>query len=129
MLDKGEPIRALLERLRSQGGELREDITTILTAFGQPRNASSSQLLVEPLSERELEVLRLLAPGLSNGEIAQRLILSVGAVKSHVHRIIEKLGVTSRTQAVALARDLALFYGDLFLTWAAKQSKLKTKIS
>jgi ATP/maltotriose-dependent transcriptional regulator MalT len=107
-VDKGEPMKALLQRLKPQGGELREYILTVLAAFGQPRSASPSQPLVEPLSERELDVLRLLEQGLSNGEIAQRLVVSVGTVKSHVHSIINKLGVSSRTQAVAQARALKL---------------------
>ena len=46
---------------------------------------------------------------MSNGEIAERLVVSVGTVKTHVHTIIDKLGVRSRTQAVARARELALF--------------------
>jgi LuxR family maltose regulon positive regulatory protein len=107
-VDKGEPMKALLERLRSQGGESREYILAILAAFGQPCGASPSQLLVETLSERELDVLRLLEQGMSNGEIAQRLVVSIGTVKSHVHSIIDKLGVSSRTQAVAQARVLKL---------------------
>lgn len=107
-VDKGEPLKALLERLKSQGGELKEYILTILSAFGQPCRTSPSQALVEPLSERELDVLRFLAEGLSNGEIARRLVVSVGTVKSHVHSIINKLDVSSRAQAVARGRDLAL---------------------
>jgi len=107
-VDKGEPMKALLERLRSQGGELKGYILTILSAFDQPCKASPSQPIVEPLSERELEVLRLVAEGMSNGEIAQLLIVSVGTVKTHVHSIIDKLGVRSRTQAVARAREFGL---------------------
>jgi LuxR family maltose regulon positive regulatory protein len=107
-LDKGEPLKALLNRLKSQGGELKGYVQTILAAFNQPCKASQSQLLVEPLSERELEVLRLLEQGMSNGEIAQRLVVSVGTVKTHVHSIIDKLGVQSRLQAVARATELKL---------------------
>ena len=68
----------------------------------------SGQALVEPLSERELEVLRLVADGLSNREIADALILAVGTVKAHVHNIYGKLGVQSRTQAIARAMKLDL---------------------
>jgi len=107
-VDKGEPLKALLERLKSQGGELKEYILTLLAAYGEISRAPFPQPLVESLSERELDVLRLLAEGLSNGEIAQRLIVSVGTVKTHVHNIIEKLGVSNRTQAVARSRELAL---------------------
>jgi LuxR family transcriptional regulator, maltose regulon positive regulatory protein len=107
-VDKGEPMKALLERLRSHGGELKGYILTLLAAFGEKGKASAPQPLVEPLSERELEVLKLLAEGLSNAEIAQRLIISVGTVKTHVHSIIDKLGVNSRMQAVALAKELEM---------------------
>ncbi|MGH2369015.1 MAG: tetratricopeptide repeat protein, partial [Chloroflexota bacterium] len=66
------------------------------------------QPLVEPLSERELEVLRLLAEGRSNPEIAQELIIAVGTVKTHVHNICGKLGASTRGRAVARARELSL---------------------
>jgi len=107
-VDKGEPVKALLERLKSQGGEFREYIFTLLLAFGETGKVPSSQGLVEPLSERELDVLRLMEQGMSNGEIAQRLVVTIGTVKSHVHSIISKLGVSSRAQAVAQARALKL---------------------
>jgi LuxR family maltose regulon positive regulatory protein len=64
--------------------------------------------LVEPLSERELEVLRLVAEGLSNREIAARLLISLSTVKGHTANIYGKLCVHSRIQAVARARDLGL---------------------
>jgi predicted ATPase/DNA-binding CsgD family transcriptional regulator len=67
-----------------------------------------SQGLAEPLSERELEVLRLVAQGLSNREIARELVLSLGTVKTHIHNICGKLDAASRTQAIARARDLHL---------------------
>jgi LuxR family maltose regulon positive regulatory protein len=67
-----------------------------------------SQSLVEPLSERELEVLRLIAAGLSNREIAQELVIAVGTVKRHINNLYGKLGVGSRTQAIARARELGL---------------------
>ena len=107
-IDKGEPVKALLERLKPQRGELKGYILTILSAFGQTSRVSPIQSLVEPLSEREMDVLRLLEQGMSNREIAQRLVVSVGTAKTHVHSIIEKLGVQSRSQAVARARELAL---------------------
>jgi LuxR family maltose regulon positive regulatory protein len=61
---------------------------------------------VEPLTERELAVLRLIVTGASNQEIARHLRVSVATVKGHVHHILGKLGVTSRTQAAFRARTL-----------------------
>ncbi len=64
--------------------------------------------IVEPLSERELDVLRLIAEGHSNQEIATKLVLAVSTVKTHVNNIFTKLGVQSRTQAIAQAREIKL---------------------
>jgi LuxR family maltose regulon positive regulatory protein len=66
------------------------------------------QSLSEPLSERELEVLRLIVAGFTNREIAEQLIVSLGTIKTHINHIYQKLGVRNRTQAVAQARDLNL---------------------
>ncbi len=63
---------------------------------------------MEPLSPRELEVLRLIASGKSNADVARTLVIAVSTVKTHTNSIFGKLQVTSRTQAVALARDLQL---------------------
>jgi len=68
--------------------------------------------LVEPLSKRELQVLRLIAEGLSNQEIAARLVLSLNTVKGHTRKIYGKLGVNSRTQAVAKAKALNIRFLD-----------------
>lgn len=67
-----------------------------------------SEILPEPLSERELAVLRLIAEGLSNQEIADRLVVAVSTVKTHINNIYSKLGVASRTQALARAHELRL---------------------
>ena len=64
--------------------------------------------LVEPLSPRELDVLKLLAAGRSNAELARDLVVVEGTVKSHLIHIYGKLGVHTRTQAVARARELGL---------------------
>jgi ATP/maltotriose-dependent transcriptional regulator MalT len=65
-------------------------------------------ILVEPLSQRELEVLRLIASGMSNKEVARNLFVAVSTVKTHVNNICRKLYAGNRTQAVARARDLDL---------------------
>ena len=68
----------------------------------------SQPQLVEPLSERELEVLRLIAQGASNQAIAGALVISIGTVKSHINHILGKLGAANRTEAVSRARALGL---------------------
>ncbi len=68
----------------------------------------ASQPLLDPLSERELELLRLVAAGKSNREIAAELVLALGTVKSHLHNIYQKLNAGSRTQAIVRARELGL---------------------
>jgi ATP/maltotriose-dependent transcriptional regulator MalT len=64
---------------------------------------------IEPLSERELEVLRLAADGLSNREIAERLVVTLGTVKKHLNNIFSKLDVKRRTQAIERAHQWRLF--------------------
>jgi ATP/maltotriose-dependent transcriptional regulator MalT len=73
---------------------------------GGPREAPAPG--IEPLSERETEVLALVADGRTNSQIAGELYLSVGTVKAHVHHIFGKLLVRNRSQAVARARELHL---------------------
>ncbi len=70
--------------------------------------AIQPETLADPLSEREIEVLRLVTAGLSNREIAARLYISLGTAKSHVHNLCGKLGVRNRTEAVMRARELGL---------------------
>jgi DNA-binding CsgD family transcriptional regulator len=74
----------------------------------EPRPDVPSQPLVDPLSDREMDVLRLVDAGLSNRDIADELYISVGTVKWHTNNIYTKLGVSSRTQAAARARELGL---------------------
>jgi LuxR family maltose regulon positive regulatory protein len=121
-LDEGTPMAALLQQARAHG-IAPEYVEKLLSAFpeldketvARPGYAISlapnllvTPSLVEPLTPRELEVLRLLADGASNDEIAQRLIISLGTVKKHVANIFGKLAVQSRTQAVVQARALKL---------------------
>lgn len=91
---------------------MKEYVGTLLAAFGahpDPHPSSfSPHLLLEPLSQRELEILRLIAQGLSNQEIGERLFLSLSTVKGHNRRIFDKLQVQRRTEAVARAREAGL---------------------
>ena len=89
-------------------------VDQLLAAFkteGQKHQGEAFQSpgsLVEPLSPRELEVLQLIAQGLSNDEIGKRLFLALDTVKGHNRRIFDKLQVQRRTEAVARARELGL---------------------
>ena len=77
-------------------------------AHAQPSAPGPRRSLEEPLSERELEVLRLLAQGRRNGEIARDLVVSENTVKAHVKHIYRKLGVADRVQAANRGRELGL---------------------
>jgi LuxR family maltose regulon positive regulatory protein len=104
-LDEGPAIVDLLPQARHIAPDFVDEV---LNAAGVRPVITRAQELVEPLSERELEVLRLLAAGLSNREIAEELYLSINTVKTHTKSIYGKLGVRSRTQAVNRARELEL---------------------
>ena len=112
-VDEGPPMQALL-RHAYVGGIVPGYVATLLSAFGEqnvanlPLSSPHPSPLVEPLTEREREVLRLLLEGASNREIASHLTLSVNTVKRHVYNLCGKLGVQSRTQAIARARTLNL---------------------
>jgi len=115
-IDEGEAMRAMLAeygvwRNRQAGQpEPADDHAYRLEAFFARAGSPSAPQpgLVEALSDRELEVLRLIALGLSNGEIAARLCVAVNTVKGHNLRIFGKLGAKTRTAATARARDLRL---------------------
>jgi LuxR family maltose regulon positive regulatory protein len=124
-VDEGAPMAALLSRMREQ--ERKHGPTSyvdkVLAAFGQdgaePEHEDeragermSVQPLLDPLSERELEVLRLIIRGDSNQEIAQTLVLSIDTVKRHVSNIFSKLRVNNRIQAAARVRVLGLLSED-----------------
>ena len=70
--------------------------------------ATRSEVLAEPLSEREIEVLRLVTAGMSNREIAAQLFISRGTAKTHIHNLCGKLSVHNRTEAAMRARELGL---------------------
>jgi LuxR family transcriptional regulator, maltose regulon positive regulatory protein len=121
-VDEGPPMATLLGTLTTAGPrgglarQLPPDYLRRLTdAFERAGVAASRRGgrgavpgLVEPLSKRELEVLALLAVGRSNQQIATELVVVLDTVKKHVSRILDKLGVANRTQAVARARELQL---------------------
>jgi LuxR family maltose regulon positive regulatory protein len=104
-VDEGPPMAALLRRAVSSGSS--EYASRLLAAF-QQRSPQAVQLLPEPLSQRELEVIRLVAAGKSNREISRQLFVTVDTVKKHLTHIFNKFGVHSRTQAVARAQELGL---------------------
>lgn len=109
-VDEGEPMQTLL-RLAQKHGITPGYTGALLAAFNgkaSPGVPETSGALVEPLTEREREVLRLLYEGASNSEIASRLVVSVNTVKKHVFNICGKLGTQSRAQAIAKARMLNL---------------------
>jgi DNA-binding NarL/FixJ family response regulator len=95
---------------------LRTYVGRLLSVFLPPatvhaesaEHSTPSPILIEPLTDRERAVLRLLTAGRSNKQIAQELVVASGTVKRHVSSILRKLQVASRLAAVARARDLGL---------------------
>ncbi len=128
-LDAGEPMQAVLQRLLVKPDAVLSDVMVIfvkklLAAFdgetvpgvhsvgNQPRKPIPSPTprkpttpLIEPLTRREEQVLRLLVVGTSNQEIADELVISLATVKKHVSNVLGKLGVSTRSQAIARVRD------------------------
>jgi LuxR family maltose regulon positive regulatory protein len=113
-LDEGDEIAHVLYEV-SKRGIMKELTGKLLAAFRStevlPKMPSSTtivDIIVEPLSEREMDVVRLIAQGLSNQEIAQKLVLSLSTVKWHCGNIYSKLGVKNRMQAVAKVKQLGI---------------------
>jgi LuxR family maltose regulon positive regulatory protein len=109
-LDEGEPMAQLLYVAAAQGiapGHVGR-LLALFPDVDSPSEDVAQSEMIEPLSDRELEVLRLIADGLSNQEIAQRLFLSLHTIKWHAGNIFGKLGVKNRARAVAKARALGL---------------------
>jgi LuxR family maltose regulon positive regulatory protein len=107
--EKGEPMQQLLVEL------LKKPLPTNLQAYVQKLLSyqssvfsPQSSVLFEQLSDRELEVLRLIAAGYTNREIADQLVVAVSTIKTHINNIYGKLGVTRRTQAITRAQELNL---------------------
>jgi LuxR family maltose regulon positive regulatory protein len=125
-LDEGEPMRLLLAEYQSvlkkrigattKGSSLRLLTYTdkLLAAFATPAPIAPQEFetAIERLSEREMEILRLINEGLSNQEIAEILVIAVSTVKSHINHLYGKLGTQRRTQAISVARDLGLLPND-----------------
>ncbi len=106
--DEGTSMARLLSEANAQG-LMPEYVGKLLTAFGETeRKTPPNQPLVEPLSEREREILSLIANGLKNKEIAERMVISLNTVLYHTKNIYNKLGVNKRTQAVLKAQELNL---------------------
>ncbi len=123
-VDEGEPMAALLMKIleaRKKGrldtlprtsreyvGRLLMTIETEASPPTEEGHREAAGVLVEPLSERELEVLRLIASGMANKDVARDLFVAVSTVKTHVNGICRKLDARNRTEAVARARELGL---------------------
>ncbi len=97
-LDEGDEILELLHKVRDTAPGFVNKLTG--------EKIGKSYELTEPLKKREAEILRLIAEGLSNGEIAEKLYITTGTAKWHIKNIFSKLGVNKRTQAVDKARQL-----------------------
>jgi LuxR family transcriptional regulator, maltose regulon positive regulatory protein len=123
-VDEGVLMAALLRQVAGSESPVALYAATLLQAFRERREASDlgpadavpasglkpqASTLVESLSEREREVLRLIADGHSNQAIAERLVVAVSTVKRHINNLYGKLDVQSRTQALVRARELHLF--------------------
>jgi LuxR family maltose regulon positive regulatory protein len=120
-VELGKPMEELLELAATQGLQLGY-VKELLNAFQDGKKGRAQKItstlrtsapdtspsLIEPLSERELDVLDLLAGGLTNKNIAEKLVIAVETVKTHLKHIYSKLGVHNRTQAVSRAQDLGL---------------------
>ena len=113
-VDEGVPMAQLLSEAAAYG-MMSDYVSKLLAAFEAEKQKSedkpdlpSANLLIDPLSQRELKILQLIAQGLSNREIGKRLFLALDTIKGHNRKIFDKLQVQSRTEAIARARELGL---------------------
>lgn len=109
-----EELAAAIRTVYQGGALIQPSITRkVLSEFSRlaanpPTTKLPNTVLVEPLTEREMEVLKAISEGLSNKEISQKLFITEGTVKNHVSNLIAKLNVRDRTQAIIKARDAGL---------------------
>lgn len=108
-VEAGEKLIPLLREAAGRG-VLPDYVGQILAVMMEKTDMAGAGLtsMIEPLSGRELEVLRLVAAGMSNREIAEELVISTGTAKTHVHNLCGKLGVRNRTEAAMRAKELGL---------------------
>jgi LuxR family maltose regulon positive regulatory protein len=111
-VDEGAPMTALL-RSAAPGRSTSSYVRRLLAASGAPDDQPVAQRLVEPLSARELDVLRLLGSDLDGPHIASGLFVSLNTVRTHTKNIYAKLGVTNRRAAVRRAEELGLMPGTI----------------
>ena len=107
-VDEGKLLAPLLRKAISQGIKPEYAAKLLAIIEAEKRRKPKTKAGGALLSERELEILRLLASEISNQQIAERLFISTGTVKVHVHNILEKLGAKGRSQAVARAREIKI---------------------
>jgi LuxR family maltose regulon positive regulatory protein len=107
-VDEGPPMAALLQEA-AKHISVSNYVRQLLAAFGKVEGRTPvTQLLVEPLSEREFEVLRLLGTELNGPEIARELMVSLNTMRTHTKSIYNKLGVNNRRMAIRRAEELGL---------------------
>jgi LuxR family maltose regulon positive regulatory protein len=109
-VDEGPPMARLLKE-SAKSSPARAYVRRVLASFGGPDRSAHRQASLEPLSERELDVLRLLATDLGGPEIARELFVSLNTMRTHTKSIYAKLGVSSRRAAVRRAVELELLAG------------------
>jgi LuxR family transcriptional regulator, maltose regulon positive regulatory protein len=110
-VEEGPSIAELLQIMLDENADIpRAYVKKILSAFRLTKLIQTDDSIVERLSERELEVLRLIVAGLPNKIIMEELFISMSTVKTHVRNIYSKLNVNSRIQAAAKAKELDILY-------------------
>lgn len=111
-LDEGVPIAGMLPKVRHGAPRFVDQLVQAFSSqgLGPDQNVlhPANHKLINPLSEQELRVLKLIVMGKSNQEIAGELVISVGTAKWHVHNVLQKLGVNNRPQGIARARELGI---------------------